>query len=121
MPVQIPIGAESSVSGVVNVLDPDSDVPPEYQVEFEEARERLIEAVAEIDDELADKYLEGEEITQEEMLVGVKQGLTDGTLVPILAGAAANGVGVTEFMDFVSAYLPVASRIIGGIRQAARL
>lgn len=106
VPVQIPVGAESSVSGVVSVLDPDTDVPAGYEAEFEEARERLIEAVAEIDDELADKYLEGEEITQEEMLVGVKRGLMDGTLVPILAGAAAKNVGVAEFMDFATAYLP---------------
>ena len=106
VPVQLPIGAESSVSGVINVLDPDSEVPSGYEGDFEEARERLIEAVAEIDDELADKYLEGEEITQEEMLAGVKQGLMEGTLVPILAGAAAKGIGVSEFMDFVTAYLP---------------
>ena len=106
VPVQLPNGAESSVSGVINVLDPDSDVPSEYEAEFEEARERLIEAVAEIDDDLADKYLEGEEITQDEMLSGVKQGLLEGTLVPILAGAPAIGVGVTEFMDFATSYLP---------------
>ena len=106
VPVQLPIGAESSVSGVIDVLDPNADVPDGYEAEVEEARERLIEAVAEIDDELADKYLEGEEITQEEMLGGVKKGLIEGTLVPILAGASANGVGVSEFMDFAAAYLP---------------
>lgn len=106
VPVQIPVGSESSISGVLDVLDPNSDVPSGYEGDFEEARERLIEAVAEIDDALADKYLEGEEITQEEMLEGVKQGLMEGTLVPILAGAAAKGVGVSEFMDFATAYLP---------------
>ncbi len=106
VPVQLPIGAESSVSGVIDVLNPNADVPDGLEAEVEEARERLIEAVAEIDDELADKYLEGEEITQEEMLGGVKKGLIDGTLVPILAGASANGVGVSEFMDFAAAYLP---------------
>ncbi len=106
VPVQIPIGSESSISGVLDVMDPGSDVPAGYEGDFEDARERLIEAVAEIDDELADKYLEGEEISQEEMLSGVKQGLMEGTLVPILAGAAAQGVGVSEFMDFATAYLP---------------
>ena len=106
VPVHLPVGAESSLSGVINVLDPDSEVPSELEFEFEEARERLIEAVAEIDDDLADKYLEGEEITQEEMLTGVKQGLMDGTLVPILAGAPLKGIGVSEFMDFAAAYLP---------------
>ena len=106
VPVHLPVGAESSLSGVINVLDPDSDVPAGYESQFEEARERLIEAVAEIDDDLADKYLEGEEITQEEMLTGVKQGLMEGTLVPILAGAPLKGIGVNEFMDFAVAYLP---------------
>ncbi len=106
VPVQLPIGAESSITGVLNVLDPNSDVPSGQESEFEEARERLIEAVAEIDDDLADKYLEGEEITQEEMVTGVKQGLMEGTLVPILAGAPLQGVGVTEFMDFATSFLP---------------
>ena len=106
VPVHLPVGAESSLSGVINVLDPDSDVPDGYESQFEDARERLIEAVAEIDDDLADKYLEGEEITQEEMLAGVKQGLMEGTLVPILTGAPLKGIGVTEFMDFAAAYLP---------------
>ena len=106
VPVQLPVGAESSISGVINVLDPNSEVPAGHESEFEEARERLIEAVAEIDDNLADKYLEGEEITQEEMIAGVKTGLMEGTLVPILAGAPALGIGVNEFMDFAASYLP---------------
>ena len=106
VPVHLPIGSETSLAGVINVLDSNSDVPAEYESEFEEARERLIEAIAEIDDDLATKYLEGEEITQEEMLGGVKQGLIEGTLVPILAGSPLKGIGVTEFMDFAAAYLP---------------
>ena len=106
VPVHLPIGSETSLAGVINLLDSNSDVPAEYESEFEEARERLIEAIAEIDDDLATKYLEGEEITQEEMLGGVKQGLIEGTLVPILAGSPLKGIGVTEFMDFAAAYLP---------------
>jgi elongation factor G len=106
VPVHLPIGSETSLAGVINVLDSNPDVPAEYESEFEEARERLIEAIAEIDDDLATKYLEGEEITQEEMLGGVKQGLIEGTLVPILAGSPLKGIGVTEFMDFAAAYLP---------------
>ena len=106
VPVHLPIGAESSHSGVINVLDPNSEIPSGLESEFEEARERLIEAVAEIDDDLATKYLEGEEITQEEMLVGVKRGLIEGSLVPILAGSPLNGIGVSEFMDFAAGYLP---------------
>ncbi len=106
VPLHVPIGAESSFSGVVDLLDPDADVPASVASQVEDARERLVEAVAEIDDALADKYLEGEEITREEMVGGVKQGLMDGTLVPILAGSSLNGLGVREFMDFAAGYLP---------------
>ena len=88
VPVQIPIGAESAFSGVVNLLDPDADVPDDIADVVEEARERVIEAVAEADDALADKYLEGEEITQSEMIIGLKQGIADGLIIPVLVGAS---------------------------------
>ena len=106
VPVQLPVGAEASLSGVVNLLDAAAETPSGMEDEVEEARERLIEAVAEIDDDLMMKYLEEEEITRDEMLAAVKQGVVDGALVPILAGSPVNGVGVTEFMDFATAYLP---------------
>ena len=106
VPVQIPIGSESSFSGVVNLLDMSADVPAEVADAVEEGRERLVEAVAELDDDLATKYLEGEEITHDEMVEGIKQGIMTGELVPILAGSPLNELGVTEFMDFVLEYLP---------------
>ena len=106
VPVHLPIGAEASLSGVVNLLDADAETPAGMEAEVEEARERLIEAVAEIDDDLMMKYLEEEEITQDEMVSAVKQGVMDASLVPILSGSPLNGVGVTEFMDFATAYLP---------------
>ena len=106
VPVQIPVGAEAAFSGVVNLLDPDADVPDEVADAVEDARERLTEAVAEIDDDLADKYLEGEEITHDEMVEGIKRGLITGELIPILAGSPLNELGVSEFMDFVVEYLP---------------
>ena len=106
VPVCLPVGAEAAFSGVVSLLDPDADVPAEIADAAEEARERLVEAVAEIDDDLATKYLEGEEITAAEMSDGVKRGLMDGTLIPILAGSPLKEAGVSELMDFVSEYLP---------------
>ena len=106
VPVCLPVGAEAAFSGVVSLLDPDADVPAEIADAAEEARERLVEAVAEIDDDLATKYLEGEEITPDEMSAGVKRGLMDGTLIPILAGSPLKETGVSELMDFVSEYLP---------------
>ena len=106
VPVQIPVGAEAAFSGVVNLLDTAADVPDEVADAVEDARERLTEAVAEIDDDLADKYLEGEEITHDEMVEGIKQGVMTGELIPILAGSPLNELGVSEFMDFVIEYLP---------------
>ena len=106
VPVQIPIGAESSFSGVVNLLDPGAEAPSDIADAVEEARERLIEAVAEADDELADKYLEGEEITQAEMIAGLKQGIVDGTIIPVLVGASTTEIGTSELLDAIVDYLP---------------
>ena len=106
VPVQIPIGAESAFSGVVNLLDPNADIPAGIEDAVEEARERLIEAVAEADDELADKYLEGEEITQAEMIAGLKQGIADGTIIPVLVGASPSQTGTSELLDAIVDFLP---------------
>ena len=106
IPVHVPVGAESEFTGVVDLLKPNPEVPDSVAGEVSDALERLTEAVAEIDDDLADKYLEGEEITSDEIVEGVKQGLRDRTLVPILAGAPLKELGVSELMDFVVDYLP---------------
>ena len=106
VPINIPIGSEASFSGVTNTLDPDSEVPEELQGEFDAARERLIEAVAETNDDLATKYLEGEELSQEELVHGLKEGLSSGSIVPILSGASPSGIGVKELMDAIVNYMP---------------
>ena len=106
IPVQVPIGAESEFSGVVDILKPNPQVPDSVAGEVEDAMERLTEAVAEIDDDLATKYLDGEEISNDEIVEGVNQGLRDRTLVPILAGAPLKELGVSELLDFVVDYLP---------------
>ncbi len=106
VPLQIPIGAEANFSGVVNLLEPNSDVPDDIAGDVEEARERLIEAVAESDDDLATKYLEGEEITQSEMAAGLKQGIADGTIIPVLVGASTAEIGVKEVLDIIVDLLP---------------
>ena len=104
--VQVPVGAEADFSGVVNLLDPDAAVPDGLEDEIEEARERLVEAVAETDDDLATKYLEGEELTSEEIVSGLKQGIASGEIVPVMAGAATVGIGATELMDAIVDLLP---------------
>ena len=104
--VQVPVGKEASFSGVVDLLDQSADVPDELSDEVEAARERLTEAIAETDDELATKYLEGEQISQDELTDVLKKGVASGTIVPVMTGAAASGIGASELMDGLVNLMP---------------
>ena len=106
VPFQLPLGDAQDFQGVVSVVHPPADIPAEVADEFEAARERLIEAVAEADDDLADKYLEGEELTDAEIINGAKSAILSGALVPILASSATQNLGVEEYLDFVQEFLP---------------
>ena len=106
VPFQIPVGAEQSFSSVINLLKPPADAPADMSEEIEEARERLIEAVAESDDDLATRYLEGEEISEEELARGAKTAIMEGNLVPILAASSTRDIGVDQLMDGLVEYLP---------------
>ena len=102
VPLQVPLGAAQDLQGVANLLAPSGELPEVAQ----EARERLVEAVAENDDELATKYLEGEELTEEELTDGLRRAVSAGQLVPVLAGSATRSVGVQELMDVLVDYAP---------------
>ena len=104
--VQVPIGSEQSFSGSVNLLDADADVPDELADAVEEARELLTEAVAETDDDLTMKYLEGEEITPDEMRAGLKAGIASGDIVPVFAGNSLAQLGTAELMDALLDFMP---------------
>ena len=106
VPFQLTVGDAENFKGVVSVIDPPDDVPAEVVDQLEAARERLIEAAAESDDALADKYLEGEELTQPEIENSVRAAIWKGELVPILATSATKGLGVGEFLDMVARFLP---------------
>lgn len=106
VPIQLPIGDAQDFKGVVNLVHPPADIPAEVADEFEAARERLIEAVAESDDELADRYLEGEELTDAEIVAGIRAAVRSGDLVPILASSATKNIGVKEFLEMVQEFLP---------------
>ena len=104
--VQVAIGSEADFSGVVDLLDSGAQVPDGLEQQVEAARERLIEAVAETDDDLATKYLEGEEITAEEITRGLKQGVASGDIVPVMAGAASSGIGAPQLLDALLHLMP---------------
>lgn len=106
VPFQLPIGEAQDFQGLISVINPPAEIPDELTGEFEAARERLIEAVAEADDVLADKYLEGEELTDQEILSAACAGVARGDLVPILCSSATQNLGVTEFLEMVRELLP---------------
>lgn len=119
VPVQIPIGSEANFSGIVNLLDPKSQAPDALADQVAAARERLIEAVAEADDDLANKYLEGDEITQAEMIAGLKQGVIAGLITPVMVGASTAEIGVKELLDAILDFLPSPADVGSVIAVAA--
>ncbi len=105
IPIQLPIGAESNFEGVVDLINP-TDAPSSLQDKIDTYREKLIEAAAESDDDLTAKYLEGEELTEEEIRKGLQEGVAAGSIVPIMVGSATQSKGINELMEAISNYLP---------------
>ncbi len=106
VPFQLPVGSEQSFKGVVDLLQPPAEIPDEVAQDVSDARERLIEGVAETDDDLATRYLEGEELTSEEIVSAVKKAVLSGSIVPVLAGSATMNLGMEELLEAVIEYLP---------------
>lgn len=117
VPFQIPLGEAQDFKGVLSVVHPPADIPAEAADEFEAARERLIEAVAETNDDLADKYLEGEELTDAEIVAGAQAAIRSGDLVPILVSSATQNIGVAEYLDTIREFFPSPAE---GIRSVMR-
>ncbi|HLF03845.1 MAG TPA: elongation factor G, partial [Dehalococcoidia bacterium] len=103
---QLPLGSAQEFKGVVSVIHPPAQAPAQVAQEFQAARERLVEAVAESDDALADKYLENGELTAEEVIQGARKAILQGKLMPILACSATQNVGVNEALEMVREFLP---------------
>lgn len=109
-PLQIPIGSEDSFTGIVDILKQkafvftdgkaeEQEIPADMQEQAAVEREVLVEAVAEADDELLMKYLEGEELTAEELEKGFKNGVMHGNVYPVLCGSATKNIGISLLMD----------------------
>jgi len=117
LPLQLPIGAQNTFEGIVNLLTmkaytgtdaKEAELPSALQSQADSFREKLIEAVAEVDDKLIEKYLEGQELSQEELGEGLRQAVVAGKVVPILTGSALKNVGISLLMDAIQDYLPSA-------------
>ncbi|UCG82577.1 MAG: elongation factor G, partial [Dehalococcoidia bacterium] len=106
VPVQLPIGAESEFQGVVDLIAVTDDAPPEMADRVSGFREKVVEAAAEGEDDLIAKYLEGEELTDEELRRGLRAGTIEGKVVPVMVGSALQNKGVSELLDAICSYLP---------------
>ena len=126
VPIVIPVGAEDSFSGVVDLLKMKSiiwneadkgttftygDIPVELVETAEEWRQNMIEAAAEASEELMDKYLGGDELTEEEIVGGLRQRTLAGEIQPMLCGSAFKNKGVQAMLDAVVEYLPAPTDI----------
>jgi len=122
VPVQLPIGSEESFEGVVDLLKmkayyfttdsegksqmEEKDIPDDIKEKASDLRQKMIEAVAENNDEVLMKYLEGEELTQEEILTCLRGGIIDRKVFPVLCGSATKNIGIELLLDFIKDYFP---------------
>jgi elongation factor G len=120
VPVQIPIGSEDTFAGVIDLIRMEAilyrddlgsqidvtEIPADLLAEARMHREKLVEAVAEMDDQLMHKYLEGTELTEDELVRGLRLGTLQYRIVPVLTGSALKNKGIQPMLDAVVAYLP---------------
>lgn len=126
VPIQIPIGSETEFAGLVDLVTMtakvykddlgkevvDTEIPAELQDLAQKYRTLLVEAVAETEEELLEKYLEGEELTTEEIKRGLRKGTIDGSIMPMLCGSAFKNKGVQPLLDAVVDYLPSPTEVM---------
>ncbi|WP_350343690.1 elongation factor G [Proteinivorax tanatarense] len=117
VPLTIPIGEAESFSGIVDIYNLEAysykglkslkeDIPSDKENEIKMHRESLIEAAAEGDDDLLMKYLEGDELTKDEVLYGLKKGIETGKVLPVLAGSAYHNIGTEKLLEYATLLLP---------------
>ncbi len=126
VPIEIPIGEGSEFHGIINLFSrkchmykrgtqtgeyDEVDIPSEYQEKFDKYSEVLIEHVAEVDDELIERYLEGEEISTEEALAATKKGMADGSIFPLLCGSAILTYGMRAVLTKLKELVPAPTEI----------
>ncbi|MCT8976513.1 elongation factor G [Clostridium sp. CX1] len=120
IPIQIPVGAEDQFKGIIDLVKNEAiiyeddlgtvmdsvEIPAELKDKAAEYRTALLEAVAEQDEELMMKYLEGEEFTEEEIVLGLRKGVIANAIVPVVCGSSYKNKGVQPMIDAVVAYMP---------------
>jgi len=115
LPLQLPIGAQNDFQGIVDLLTmrgyigfpvKEGEIPSSVRTKADSFHEKLVEAVAEVDDRLIEKYLNGEELSLEELNHGLHQAVATGRIVPILVGSAIQNIGISSLLDAIYSYLP---------------
>ncbi|WP_312097482.1 elongation factor G [Niallia sp.] len=118
--IQLPIGAEDQFEGIIDLVEmkatfygndlgtdiQEREIPEEYKELADEYHEKLVEAVAELDEELMEKYLGGEEITTDELKAAIRKGTVNVEFYPVICGSAFKNKGVQKMLDAVIEYLP---------------
>ena len=125
VPIQLPIGQEDTFKGIVDLIDMKADVyyddmgndvrveeiPEDLKAQAQEYHDKLIEAVAETDEELMMKYLEGEELTKEEIKAGLRKATISNEIVPVVCGSSYKNRGVQKLLDAIVDYMPAPTDI----------
>jgi len=121
VPLQLPIGEQTGFRGVVDLVSQkgytfeggnkvqEVSIPAELKDKISSYREQLIESAVESDDDVMEKFLEGEELSDEEILSVVKKGTRSGQLIPVLCGSGSKNIGVQTLLDAIVDYLPSAA------------
>ena len=120
VPIQLPVGAEDTFKGIVDLIKMkayiqddklgehiiETDIPEDLKETAEKFRQEMIEAAAEQDEELMMKYLDGEELSEEEIKKGLREGTINNKIVPVTCGSSYKNRGVQELLDAIVAYMP---------------
>ncbi|MEA4961710.1 elongation factor G [Lutispora sp.] len=117
VPLVLPIGAESGFKGVIDLIDMkartmdghkvvESEIPSGHEDDIEEFRSMIIEAAAQTDEELMEKYFGGEELSKDEIVKGLRLGVLGGDVVPVLCGSAVKNIGVVTLMNTIERFFP---------------
>ena len=120
VPIQLPIGAEDAFEGIIDLIEmkeivylddkgqniEEREIRADYADKAEEMREAMIESIVECDDELMEKYLGGEEVSNEEIKAALRAGTIGNMIIPVLCGTAFKNKGIQPLLDAITAYMP---------------
>ncbi len=118
IPVQLPIGKAENFSGIVDLIkmkaitfdekgkQTEGDIPSDISAEAESAREKMVESIAESNDDLLEKFFDQGSLSDDEIGSGLKKGIASGSIYPVLLSAATSNLGASAILDFVVEYLP---------------